>query len=92
MAESSTGGASGYEVRQTPAETFFKPVASQAVQNSLSGGSAGAQIIGGQSRSGTTRPTVEAPQGWGELGNVIDKIMAPKVKAQQQQQWQPIRF
>lgn len=87
MAESSTGGSSGYEVRQVPADTFFKPAATQAVQSGLSGGSAGARVLGGNSVQGTVAPTADPSVGWGEIGSVVEKIMAPKIKAQQQQEF-----
>lgn len=82
MAESASGGTSGYEVRQVPATPeFFKPVPAQAVTGGLSGGSAGGQVIGGNSRSGTTTPSADPVTGWGEIGNVVDRIMAPKAAA-----------
>ena len=88
MAESSSGGSSGYEVRQVPATpAFFKPVQQQAVTGGLSGGSAGGQVVGGNSRQGTVAPTPEGVQGWGEIGNVVERIMAPKTAALQKEQF-----
>lgn len=88
MAESSSGGTSGYESRQLPATPqFFKPVQQQAVVGGLSGGSAGAQVQGGNSRQGTVAPQADPVQGYGDLGNVIEKIMAPKTAALQKEQF-----
>lgn len=92
MAESAQGGSSGYETRQlAPSNTFFQPAPVTPVQSNLSAGSAGAQVVGGQSTAGVTRPQLPSAQGWGSIGDVVEKIMAPKTKAAQQQKfWQGV--
>lgn len=92
MAESAQGGSSGYETRQlAQTNTFFKPAQSTPVQSNLSAGSAGARVVGGQSTAGVSRPQLAAAQGWGSVGDVIEKIMAPKTKAAQAQKfWQGV--
>lgn len=93
MAESSSGGTSGYETRDTPvARAAFAPVAATQIQSTLSGASSRPQITGGNVSGSAQRTAPEAPpQGWGGIDNIVDKLVQPRIaQAQRENFWKGV--
>lgn len=86
MAETTSGGSSGYETRTAGARVTFSPVASAQAQNTLSGASARPNASGGNVTAGPVNSRADAPPtGWGAVGDIVDSIMKPKLAAAQRE-------
>lgn len=86
MAESTSGGVSGYETRDPGARVTFSPVAAAQTQSTLSGGSARPNVVGGNVTAGPVNNRADAPPtGWGAVGDIVESIMQPRLKAAQRE-------
>jgi hypothetical protein len=91
MAESSSGGSSGYEAIQRGPELGLSVAEQQAAIAARSGQGATPQIVGGNIQSGVVRPDMDPVTGWGGLGQTIQRILEPQIQLKEKANfWQGV--
>jgi hypothetical protein len=80
--------ASGFETRQPAKQTFaFTGPNPVQVSPSAQGNSRGAQLVGGESRSGVVAGQEAAPMLGPQLGSFFEKVMEPHLQRRQQEEF-----
>jgi len=87
MAESTSGGSSGYEFRGDAPNVALDVAQRQAVAATSSGASGASGVVGGNFRTGVINPDVAPTVGWGQAGQAINSIMDRKLQEVQKQKF-----